>query len=72
MPVAGIYRAFHVDHRVSHDLTLLGDRVFPRCARCGDEVHFELLREAPEAANDEDFARMRLFEIPHPEELKRA
>lgn len=67
IPVSGIYRAFHVGHRVSHDLTLLADNTFPRCNKCGEEVHFELLAEATHVEQDPNFRALRLFEIPHPE-----
>lgn len=67
IPGSGIYRAFHVGHRVSHDLTLLADNTFPRCNKCGEDVHFELLAEAPAVAQDPNFRGLRLFEIPHPE-----
>jgi hypothetical protein len=61
----GIYRVFHSEHRVSHDVTLLADETFPRCAECGNDVHFELLRSAPEIGRDASF-RICLYEVPHP------
>jgi hypothetical protein len=67
IPLTGIYRAFHSNHRVSHDVTLLAGEAFPVCAQCGSNVHFELLHEAQQAAVDLDF-RIRLYQLPHPEE----
>jgi len=71
IPASGIYRVFHSIHRVSHDLTLLEGEVFPPCNRCGEKVHFKLLRKVPEITADYDF-RIRLYEIPHPEDKEEA
>ena len=65
IPVSGVYRVFHVKHRVDHEVTLLAGETFPRCSRCQTSVEFELVAEAQAARNDSDF-RIRLFEIPHP------
>jgi hypothetical protein len=67
VPADGIYRAFHADHRVSHEVTLLAGETFPRCVKCGFAVRFELVHAAPHV-HDESSFRIRLFEIPHPEE----
>lgn len=61
----GIYRVFHSEHRVSHEVTLLAGQVFPTCAECGSDVHFELLRSAPEISRDTSF-RINLYMVPHP------
>ena len=55
IPVSGIYRAIHGRHRVAHDVTLLAGEDFPRCAKCGDLVGFELIAEATAAIDDRDF-----------------
>lgn len=65
----GVYRVFHAGHRVSHEVTLLGGQTFPTCEKCGDAVHFELLRPAPQLQTDPDF-RIRLYQIPHPEQVE--
>lgn len=67
VPVSGIYRAFHDNHRVSNEVTLLADQIFPRCKKCSEAVHFMLVAEAPAAIHDSGF-RIQLFEIPHPAE----
>lgn len=67
VPESGVYRVFHSEHRVSHDVTLVGGQEFPRCSACGADVHFELLHSAPEIDRDANFRSRRLFEIPHPE-----
>lgn len=66
VPVSGIYRAVHGDHRLAHEVTLLGGQIFPRCRKCGSLVHFELVREASAAMAGQSF-RISLYEIPHPE-----
>ncbi len=70
MPQTGIYRVFHSTHRVSHDVTLLHGETFPECVTCKDDVHFELLRTAPQIETDASFMRraIRLYQIPHPDE----
>lgn len=61
----GIYRALHAGYRVSHYVVLLSGQNFPRCARCGDEVQFQLFEATSEIQNDPGF-RVHLYEIPHP------
>lgn len=65
VPVSGIYCAFHDNHRLSHEVTLLAGHVFPRCNQCSFAVHFVLVAAAPAAIEDRDF-RIQLYEIPHP------
>jgi hypothetical protein len=67
VPQSGVYRVFHSEHRVSHEVTLVGAQDFPRCSHCGTNVHFELLHSAPEIDQDKNFSTRRLWEIPHPE-----
>ena len=63
-PIAdsGIYRIIHKAHRLPHEVTLLKDQVFPRCAKCQDEVKFELVRAVSERLNHQDF-RVYLYEL---------
>jgi hypothetical protein len=72
VPESGIYRVFHSEHRVSHEVTLVGGQDFPRCSVCAEDVHFELLHSAPEIDPDANFSSRRLYEIPHPEEVPEA
>jgi hypothetical protein len=44
VPVGGIYKVSHAEHRVPHEVTLLAGQVFPPCARCGNQVTFQVLR----------------------------
>jgi hypothetical protein len=63
-PIAesGIYRVIHKAHRLPHEVTLLKDQVFPRCAKCRDEVKFELIRAVSEPLNHQDF-RIYLYDL---------
>lgn len=69
VPYDGVYRAFHADHRTSHEVTLLAGQTFPRCVQCGFAVHFELMRAVPLAVRDSQF-QIHLYEIPHPDDEK--
>lgn len=62
---SGIYRVHHLDHRIPHEVTLLRNEVFPRCAQCGDAMYFELVRAVP-GLEEKDF-RVRLYSIPSSE-----
>ena len=70
IPKSGIYRVFHVGHRVSHEVTLLRGELFPRCEECGNAAHFELVRAANSLESGAGF-RVRLYAVPHPESKKR-
>jgi hypothetical protein len=59
---SGIYRVIHKAHRLPHEVTLLRDQLFPRCAKCRDEVKFELVRAVSELMNHQDF-RIYLYEL---------
>lgn len=45
---SGIYRVYHGNHRLPHEVTLLRDQIFPRCVKCEKLVYFELVRSAPD------------------------
>ncbi len=69
VPHDGIYRAYHNDHRTSHEVTLIGGEAFPPCKKCGNDVHFEVLREVGARTHDPDFDfKIRIYELPHPTE----
>ena len=70
VPDSGIYRVFHSGHRVSHDVTLIRGEKFPPCEKCESDVHFELLRAAPQIAHDANFMGkpIRLYQLPHPDD----
>jgi len=66
VPYTGVYRVFHAEHRVSHDVVLFADNAFPRCNKCGSDVHFELILCATEQRSTR--TPFQLYEIPHPDE----
>src|SRR5438105_3042557 len=69
VPADGVYCAYHNGHRLSHEVTLLAGETFPPCVKCGYDVKFELLRQVADRANDADFDfKIRLYQLPHPEE----
>jgi hypothetical protein len=45
--VTGLYRVTHGAHRLPHEALLLAGERFPRCAKCSDQVQFELLAATP-------------------------
>jgi hypothetical protein len=59
----GIYRVFHAEHRLSHEVTVLQGEQFPICSKCSVQVHFELIRSAPLAGRDGEF-RIVLNSLP--------
>ena len=65
IPMNGIYRVIHHQHRLPHEVTLLRDEEFPKCAKCQDAVKFELVYGVD--SNDvqnELSTRIRLYELP--------
>ena len=45
VPHSGIYQVSHNEHRLPHEVTLLRANSFPPCAKCGNNVSYNLLRE---------------------------
>ena len=62
VPQSGIYRVTHLSHRLPHEVALLQRETLPRCASCGDNVQFELIKPAEglEAARH----RVVVYELP--------
>lgn len=46
VPASGIYEAIHICGKTTHEITLLQNRNFPTCGRCGYGVTFRWLRKA--------------------------
>ena len=64
-PTSGVYLVRHYQHRLPHEVTIIkGDR-FPHCSRCGDQVMFELVRDAVDLTEDIDLRQ------PEPAKRKR-
>jgi len=75
IPESGIYRVMHRKHRLPHEVTLLKDQQFPRCARCQDAVTFQLIRGVlPSEVRHEFSTHIRLYELPvlEDEEIQKA
>jgi hypothetical protein len=63
IPDSGIYRVTHQQHRLPHEVTLLKGETFPRCAKCGDMVEFELVQSVPYHRDRTSFC-VRLYALP--------
>lgn len=61
VPVTGIFGVTHAGHRLPHEVLILKDERFPRCAKCSDSVVFTLIRAVE--ASPQGFG-YRLFELP--------
>lgn len=62
---SGIYEVIHSQHRLPHEVTLLEDETFPRCAECQDAVRFRLVRAADVVAIEQERSpRIALYELP--------
>jgi hypothetical protein len=69
VPETGIYRVIHNLHRLPHEAVLAKDEKFPRCAKCSNEVLFELAYAAPDL-----FHRLKyhVYELPVTEDDAKA
>jgi len=63
IPESGIYRVVHAQHRLPHEVTLIGGQTFPPCAQCHEDVRFELVRELPELARERR-GHVSLYSLP--------
>lgn len=52
IPESGLYKVLHAQHRLPHQVTLVEGQMFPPCAKCRDEVRFELVRILPALARE--------------------
>jgi hypothetical protein len=50
-PDNSIYRAIHLNHNLTHEVTVLREQAFPECIRCGDAVRFQVVRRLHEHEN---------------------
>jgi len=65
VPQSGIYKVRHHRHRLPHEVTLLRDQYFPRCAQCDTAVMFELVRAVMDESETALFPRsICLYELP--------
>lgn len=63
IPESGIYRVVHTQHRLPHEVTLIGGQTFPPCGQCHEDVRFELVRELPELARERR-GHVSLYSLP--------
>ena len=67
IPDSGIYRVIHTQHRLPHEVTLIAGQTFPPCAKCHEEVRFQLVRALP-ALMRERRGSVSLYSLPVLEE----
>jgi hypothetical protein len=60
-PVTGVYKVTHAGHRLPHEVLILKNERFPRCAKCSYAVAFTLVRPVGDTPQGFDY---RLFELP--------
>lgn len=63
IPESGIYRVIHAQHRLPHEVTLIGGQSFPPCGKCHEEVRFELVRELPDLERERR-GHVSLYSLP--------
>jgi hypothetical protein len=61
VPTTGIYSVYHSEHRLPHEVILVGGDTFPRCCKCGTAVTFALEREARAGFEHHP---VRVYELP--------
>ena len=49
VPAAGIYKVAHDGHRDPHEASFRTSEPFPVCAKCGNNVRYELIAAAESA-----------------------
>ncbi len=60
-PVTGIYRVVHNAHRLPHEVMIRRNDNFPCCAKCCDDVLFDLVHATPDLYQHEGY---RIYELP--------
>jgi hypothetical protein len=55
VPNTGLYRVFHYQHRMPHDVVVSQGSLFPPCSKCGNRVMFKLSNSADPLSEDQDF-----------------
>lgn len=68
VPENGFYRVVHSQHRLPKEVTLLLGQTFPRCSKCAEPVHFELIRSAPSLGMSSGRFSVALYELPELED----
>lgn len=55
VPQTGLYRVFHYQHRMPHDVMMKQGELFPACNKCGEHVFFRFSTAAEPLSTDHDF-----------------
>jgi hypothetical protein len=55
VPETALYRVFHYQHRLPHDVVIQQGESFPACDRCGERVTFSISETAETIYSDADF-----------------
>ena len=55
VPITGLYRVSHYQHRMPHDVVIKQGTVFPACNKCGTRVTFALSNTAESLTSDTAF-----------------
>ena len=63
IPVSGVYRVIHAQHRLPHEVTLIAGQTFPPCGQCHEEVRFEIVREIPSLSRERR-GNVSLYSLP--------
>ncbi|HEY7406042.1 MAG TPA: hypothetical protein VIB39_21125 [Candidatus Angelobacter sp.] len=61
VPATGIYVVHHAEHRLPHEVILVGGDRFPRCSKCRTAVTFSLIHEAHAGS---EYHPVRIYELP--------
>ena len=64
VPENGFYRVLHSQHRLPKEVTLISGQLFPRCSKCAEPVHFELIRATRLLGMNGSGFRVALYELP--------
>jgi hypothetical protein len=56
VPISGVYRVMHDQHRADHLVTAIFGEDFPRCRKCGNLVRFQLWMEIEYMPRDWDLS----------------
>ena len=55
VPQTGLYRVFHYQHRLPHDVVMKQGEAFPACNKCAERVTFNVVATADSLTADQDF-----------------
>ena len=56
VPISGVYRVIHDEHRIVHSVCAIKGDEFPPCRKCRNRVRFRLFMESDYLSHDWDLA----------------